>query len=323
MRSLRQEIKRVDSNIDDSIAKRQNDEVARLDTTEWKHCKQTLADLERSLDEPGLKQLKDNWMAEFRDIEHLAFNIDAKLVKFYKQNEREQRLLKNLAAFAQWIELAENDIRELESRDDLEPNEKEAQLFKLKENCEKHQRLANKLEHYNFQSEPQARFAKEQIAKYRILIERLNRMNLTPPKTVPIHIRTDLPSTSLAAQSQLSVASTSSVGSEVEKKLGEDELDSDLASVHSEVIRAESEKVARPSSALGAVVQKEAELLRQIAKGGQKVPVDQVKQIVSNITAQLRAIRDFYEIIPLKTVERAEQDIPNLKVSLHSTLYAT
>lgn len=205
----------------------------------------------------------------------------------------------------------EKDLVQIESRVDLELLERQAQLQKLKENCEKHQRLANKLELHKFQSEQQSAFAKEQTAKYRNILDRLNRMNLPPLKEISIDIRTDLPSTSLAAQSQLSIASTSSFGSHIEK---EEDLESDLASVHSEVIRKESERTAHPPTL--ATPHEEADLLRQVASNpkGFKQQMDGIRQAIATICEQLRGIRDFYEMLPLKPVERAEHDVPQLNV---------
>ena len=200
----------------------------------------------------------------------------------------------------------------IEARTDLEPLQRQAQLQKLRENCEKHKRLADKLESHKFQSDQQLAFAKEQTAKYRDILHRLNRMNLPPLKEISIDIRSDLPSTSLAAQSQLSIASTSSFGSQIERN--EDDLESDLASVHSEVIRTEAERIVHPPSSM-APPQEEAELLRQIAsKPNEPRPMDEIRQTIATICEQLRAIRDFYEMLPLKTIERAEHDVPQLKV---------
>lgn len=209
-----------------------------------------------------------------------------------------------------------------EARVDLEPLERQAQLQKLKESCEKHLRLANKLELHKFQSEQQSTFAKEQTAKYRDILDRLNRMNLPPLKELIIDIHTDLPS----AQSQISIASTSSFGSQIERS--EEDLESDLASVHSEVIRAETERIVHPPSSM-ATPQEEAELLRRIAsKPKEPRPMDDIRQAIATICEQLRAIRDFYEMLPLKPVERAEHDVPQLKVffflvanKLNKTLY--
>ena len=103
--ALRTEIKRIETLVDESIQNRDIDAVTKLDHDEWKSVKQTIGDLERSLDTPQLKSLRDNWLSTFGDLESSAFNIDAKVMKFNRRNEREQRLLRNLAAFAEWIDL--------------------------------------------------------------------------------------------------------------------------------------------------------------------------------------------------------------------------
>lgn len=76
-----------------------------MDHGEWKYAKQTIGDLKQSLDTPQLKSLRDNWQSAFDDLESNAFNVDAKVMKFNRRNEKEQRLLRNLAAFAEWIDL--------------------------------------------------------------------------------------------------------------------------------------------------------------------------------------------------------------------------
>uniref|UniRef100_A0AC34GCD0 Uncharacterized protein n=1 Tax=Panagrolaimus sp. ES5 TaxID=591445 RepID=A0AC34GCD0_9BILA len=165
-------IERIEGLIDEGICNRDIDAVTKLDHSEWKLVKQTIGDLKLSLDTPQLKSLLDNWESAFDDLESNAFNVDAKIVKFNRKNEKEQRLLRNLAAFAEWIDLVEKDLVHVESLADLEPLERQAQLQKLKENCEKHQRLANKLELHKFQSEQQFTFAKEQTSKYRDILDR-------------------------------------------------------------------------------------------------------------------------------------------------------
>uniref|UniRef100_A0A914R4T9 Uncharacterized protein n=1 Tax=Panagrolaimus davidi TaxID=227884 RepID=A0A914R4T9_9BILA len=42
--------------------------------------------------------------------------------------------------------------------------------------------------------------------------------------------------------------------------------------------------------------------------------MDDIRQAIATICEQLRGIRDFYEMLPLKPVERAEHDVPQLNV---------
>uniref|UniRef100_A0A7E4W4D8 Microtubule associated protein n=1 Tax=Panagrellus redivivus TaxID=6233 RepID=A0A7E4W4D8_PANRE len=320
--ALREEVQRMDALIQDAIVNRDADTVQALDG-EWKLCKQTLIDLERALDPPALASLRENWMTAFRDLERHSLDVDNKIKRYTKHHEREQKLLKNLAAFAQWLDLVETDVNNTKTRPDLEPSERSAQLQQLKDNLESYLRLANKLEAYRFSSEPQAVFAREQTAKYRRLLDQLNRMNLPPPpaKNVPIHVITDLPSTS--AMEQLSVASTSSFASEVDRRLADDDDDvqSQLDLVQSDFVRQASVRVAREIPLKPS--QKGADLLRSLAENPDaSLPIDDIRQAVADFTDKLRGIREFYDMIPLKSLERAQQDLPQLKDLLASATLA-
>uniref|UniRef100_A0AC34GGJ1 Uncharacterized protein n=1 Tax=Panagrolaimus sp. ES5 TaxID=591445 RepID=A0AC34GGJ1_9BILA len=88
--ALRTEIKRIEGLIDEGIRNRDIDAVTKLDHGEWKLVKQTIGDLKQSLDTPQLKSLRDNWQSAFDDLESNAFNVDAKIMKFNRRNEKEQ-----------------------------------------------------------------------------------------------------------------------------------------------------------------------------------------------------------------------------------------
>lgn len=162
----------------------------------------------------------------------------------------------------------ESDIKEVMSSEDLEEPERHTRLLRLKESCEQYKRLADKLERFPFEDAEQADTIRQYCARYRGLLELFDQAMLPVPRVVPIQLESP-PSSSLdvhrpttsavGAQSayrkllpmhrylrfQMSFTSTESVS---EPPTEGDELDSDLASVESEVARTEALQFARHKS---------------------------------------------------------------------------
>ncbi|KAF7634589.1 hypothetical protein Mgra_00006038 [Meloidogyne graminicola] len=165
---------------------------------------------------------------------------EQKQKQFLLKNEK--KWIENLEAFGKWLTIVEKEVDLLEQQPlDIEFNKCQTLLVQLRDNCLEHFRLVSKLKSHNFNCEQQSKIAIDQCKRYQNLIEKFEKMQLPSTHLVPIlKTLTTFESTDSSIEfrqriaSQLSLASTSS-------SIGfSSDLDSDLASVNSEVIVAEA-----------------------------------------------------------------------------------
>uniref|UniRef100_A0A914C322 KASH domain-containing protein n=1 Tax=Acrobeloides nanus TaxID=290746 RepID=A0A914C322_9BILA len=318
--AIRKDIAGVDKNVDTAIYEKDALRIQSIEETDWRPVKDRIGELERSLEYDIIEPLKNKWTPHIADLQLIAFNLDGKIRRFRATREKEAKkhakIVQNLAAFAKWLDLVETDMKNILQNPDLTHSIRESSLIKLKDNLEQHMRLATKLESYPFEDQAQAEFARRQCAKHQELMETLNRLNLPVARLVPIRVETELPSTSAAFGSQLSITSTSSIASEFEKRPEDearDELGRALETVQHEATRIEIIQEAAQISTRVDEPDKIHELIQTAQAHEVPPPMSDIEQEVQNLINSLKAIRHSYDKLPLKFADQAKEDVDKLK----------
>ncbi|KAI1723212.1 calponin homology (CH) domain-containing protein [Ditylenchus destructor] len=308
---LRQSLSSVESNLISAMEKNSLAEVSSIEENALKQCTTKIGVVEKAVGQhQPLAERKAKWTSNFGELEMTAFNIEAKIKKFTaslaKNARREQRLLKNLSAFEKWLDLVEKDIANVSNSAELDIHERQAKLIELRENCTSHSKLVEKLEVFEFEDKRQKEIAVRSCERYRQLMDKLNSLNLPTAKLVPIHIETCNLASSSAIISQHSLASSSTITDESE------DLDSDLASVQSEVSRAEAiqwskENVLKRAKSI-------SEMFQHVSTSMGELDLARIEGEINSVVSNIHQIQNHYSMPPLKSLHEAEEDIKNLKI---------
>ncbi|KAL7077594.1 hypothetical protein ACQ4LE_002988 [Meloidogyne hapla] len=220
----------------------------------------------------------------------------------------ERKWLNNLEAFGKWLNIMEKEVAQLQKQPlDIEYKKCQTLLVQLRDNCLEHFRLVSKLQMHQFQTEQQAKIASDHCERYKHLMEQFEKMQLPSAHLVPIR-RTTTPSQSETSiefrhrlASQLSLASTSSsVGFS-------SDLDSDLASLNSELIVAE---------ALSLINSKEENKIKK-----EENFEENKLNIINELIKKLNDENKLEENIPIENIEREVKHTQIAIDRLHARYY--
>lgn len=121
---------------------------------------------------------------------------------------------------------------------DLDARGRDARLQEIRDICESRAFVAKRLQNFKFENADQLERAREYVDRYQRLVQRIEKLNLPISRQIQVHlIDGGRPSTSA------SLLSVSTPSSQID--ISADDLDSDLQSVQSEVIRYEGERLAQ------------------------------------------------------------------------------
>ncbi|CAK5009857.1 unnamed protein product [Meloidogyne enterolobii] len=211
----------------------------------------------------------------------------------------------------------EKEVGQLQKQPlDLDYKKCQAMLVQLRDNCLEHFRLVSKFQLHQFQTEQQAKIANDLCERYKHLMEQFEQMQLPSAHLVPIR-RTTTPSETCSVEfrhrlaSQLSLASTSSsVGFS-------SDLDSDLASLNSEVIVAEALSLIKEEN-LKENFEEENNVLNTLInklEAGNKledIPIELIEKEVKHIQIAIDRLHARY--YTPKPLEIAREDVNLLKL---------
>nr|CAD2135168.1 unnamed protein product [Meloidogyne enterolobii] len=230
----------------------------------------------------------------------------------------ERKWLNNLEAFGKWLNIMEKEVIQLQKQPlDLDYKKCQAMLVQLRDNCLEHFRLVSKFQLHQFQTEQQAKIANDLCERYKHLMEQFEQMQLPSAHLVPIR-RTTTPSETCSVEfrhrlaSQLSLASTSS-------SIGfSSDLDSDLASLNSEVIVAEALSLIKEENLKGENFEEENNVLNNLINKLETenkledIPIELIEKEVKHIQIAIDRLHARY--YTPKPLEIAKEDVNLLKL---------
>uniref|UniRef100_A0A914GTL5 KASH domain-containing protein n=1 Tax=Globodera rostochiensis TaxID=31243 RepID=A0A914GTL5_GLORO len=233
-----------------------------------------------------------------------------------REGRKEQKMLHNLSSFGKWLHLVESEVLQLhsfcQSADfELDQNERRVKLTKLRDNCVQHFRLVVKLQTHQFASEEQAELAKKLCQQYRKVMEQFEKMQLPISHLIPVKktnekemLNAVAGGVSTRAPSQLSLDSSTP-----------SDLDSDLASIHSEVLVAEAlSHLCQPSTSSASFAPPGPSLVHQLSIGLKldELPMDQIEREVQQLLLAIDHLHARY--YTPKPLGEAQQDAASLKL---------
>ncbi|KAI3413809.1 [Pyruvate dehydrogenase [acetyl-transferring]]-phosphatase 1, mitochondrial, partial [Globodera pallida] len=329
LREFRDGLSALEAQLGNSIERKDVETMELLQRIEYAELRKKLELFNDSLRKlPSVTETaywKRKWAKRFQQLQSnlnifgenlMSAKVSQKIALEEREDRKEQKMLHNLSSFGKWLHLVESEVLQLhsfcQSADfELDQNERRVKLTKLRDNCVQHFRLVVKLQTHQFASEEQAELAKRLCQQYRKVMEQFEKMQLPISHLIPVKkanenemLNVAAGGVSTRAQSQLSLDSSTP-----------SDLDSDLASIHSEVLVAEAlSHLCQPSTSSAS---SESSLIHQLSTTKidsklNELPMDQIEREVQQLLLAIDHLHARY--YTPKPLGEAQQDAASLKL---------
>ncbi|KAL3124456.1 hypothetical protein niasHT_007739 [Heterodera trifolii] len=347
LRAFRDRLASLEAQLESAIQKKEAERLNGLEREEYSELRKELDQFDKTFAKSanGTDQ-KAHWPRKWaKRLQQLHNNLNifgnnlanAKIAIGAREERKELKLVHHLSAFGKWLDLIEHEMLQLHSPDqsadpfESDRSERRVKLTKLRDNCVQHFRLVVKLQTHQFASEEQAEQAHTLCQQYRKVMEQFEKMRLPISHLIPVKKAEETHDgngdnkrgggITERTQSQLSLDSSTP-----------SDLDSDLASLHSEVLVAEALShhlssdfpcsSSTPASSTSAPVENvfpSIGLVRQIAAKATKsdakseeLPMEEIENEVQQLLLAIDHMHTRY--YTPKSLDEAQSDASSLKL---------
>uniref|UniRef100_A0A915A4T8 Nuclear anchorage protein 1 spectrin-like repeat domain-containing protein n=1 Tax=Parascaris univalens TaxID=6257 RepID=A0A915A4T8_PARUN len=238
----------------------------------------------------------ERWRSISDQMEKREFEIDERISKFKemmaKRIRRQEKLVKKLASFHEWLNLVDEDFASIQGWPQENKTAIKEALLSIRKVCLKQQKFVEKLKNTKL---PPPHSAEAEICyeRFQVTLEKISSCDIEESGNIPSSVTYLLPSTSM--QSQPSPYSSSSSGSEEE---AEEELLNEMKGVREEIVGYTNDLVQRMSTAEGLM---------------------EIRQLFPEIDGELNDIAESLSVLnadyvrSLKPLSQAQDDLKALK----------
>lgn len=307
----------------------------------------------------AVENIKNNWSSAINQSDKLlqfnyltklneklkSYEIDAlnikKKLKKAKNNlakiaRKKQKILKNLIIFGKFIEVIEDNLNNTLNDSNLNELEKQNELIKIQENCQKFSEFVAKLETITFGNDSQKKLADEYCKRFATLINRFDNLNLLQIKLLSVNVEVEKrlfnsASTSVAlspsnkpyrsSSCSFSLASSSTFS---ENTTDTEDLDEDLFLIQNKFTQNVNDWKAVSCPVSSNVITKNEENFDKLyleivscLSNNTNISLESFETTINNI---INGFENFYKIyhpcVPLKTLNFACKDLHWLKAKI-------